>query len=666
MRSVKKETLVLPSSTSLALVTALLLMLLALSAAVGLAQAPPGQVVQTEDTQAANSAAASISVTKTVETETLEPGSYLAYTVVFSNSGDSDLMLHTITDVLPVPFEYVRLTAGTQVLDEPVDKVEPEIVWQGTFTVPATDTLMLRYLVWVPADAEPGPTPYANTVTAAYADKLVGPVSATVTLIRADVRVTKTVLPEEIEAGEPVTYTVVLENKGNAQAVLDLISDTLPPGFVFGSMDSTGTITDAPSGDTGTIVWNGPFTLPATAAITLTYEVTSNASPKDRTATNTVVAVMDGELTEPASATVEFGYVAIMFPMISQDWSPTVFDVTKEAAADEVVKGKTVSYTVVFTNYGSGTGEIDQVTDKLPAGFTFVSMEPGSDVTKAPSVTPGTLVWKGPFQVVGRGTLKLIYKVKVSDQVGVYENEVTATTLVGVPPRVPAKATVEVKEPYLLYEDFESGTDGWEPFLNYWRLFPEQWYLKQGAGYGGSTGMNHTYYLGVTDPRGAERGAHDALYMYQGEGSTEWTDYRIDTWTILRDGEKGEQMGLWVRGKFTQPEDPAIDGKYVQGYYIVWRPRDTSSVTLARLRDSGGTAQHFSDPELLAEADFPMSKNVWYKLSVEVEGSRIRIYVNDQLVIDHEDSTWAKGTVGFFCYKIIDATWDEVLVKPLD
>ena len=31
-------------------------------------------------------------------------------------------------------------------------------------------------------------------------------------------------------------------------------------------------------------------------------------------------------------------------------------------------------------------------------------------------------------------------------------------------------ATVEVKEPYLLQEEFENPSPYWEPFLNYWRL----------------------------------------------------------------------------------------------------------------------------------------------------------------------------------------------------
>jgi hypothetical protein len=249
--------------------------------------------------------------------------------------------------------------------------------------------------------------------------------------------------------------------------------------------------------------------------------------------------------------------------------------------------------------------------------------------------------------------------------VGDYVNSATAIASKGIPPNEPATVAIKVKEPYLLWEDFESGTDGWEPFLNYWRLYPEQWYTKAGTGYEGTTGMNHTYYYGVTDPRGAERGAHDALYMYMGDGSTEWTDYRYSVRMRLHSGEKGEQMGIWFRGKFTQPADPKIDGKYVEGYYVAFRIRDSKSIGLLKLRDSGNTSYHFSDPELIATANYPMYRDKWYHFTVEVVGNNIKVYVDGEKVIDHNDSTWKKGTVGFFCYKIEEASWDNVLVTPL-
>jgi uncharacterized repeat protein (TIGR01451 family) len=614
--------------------------------------------VTSENRTVVQGVAQDVAALKIAEPEILEPGGPVAYTVVFSNSTASDMALSVIKDVLPASFHYVGLAAGSEVSVEPVDTQEPEIVWQGTFTVPAASTLTLRYWVWVLAEAVPGTTPYTNTVTAVYTGTVVGPAEAPVTLVGPHVLVSKDAWPLEVIVAEPVTYTVVMANEGNGQGVVDVISDTLPAGFAFLGMLPGGTITDAPAGITGTIVWSGPFTLPVGSAITLTYQARASMASGSESATNQVVAQVDGAVTESAKATIQVKPFYSFLPLALRNWIAPYFDVTKEASAAQVNQGEDVIYTVTFVNGGSKDGVLDKISDVLPAGFTFKSMETGSDVLVAPIGTTGTIVWNGPFTVGPGESLILIYRVQVSDVPGTYVNSATATTLVGFAPEEPAGATVQVKEPILLWEDFESGTDGWEPFLNYWRLHPEQWYLEGGSGYGGSTGLRHTYWLGASEPA---RGAHDALYMYRGAGSEQWADYRMEARVRI---DAGDKMGFWVRGKYVES---TVDGLHVEGYYVDWRPnRDTNGVELWAIRDSGSTAFHFSDPVLLAVGQRLMSTYTWYQLAVEVRGSDIKVFVDGDLVIDYNDSTWQEGTVGFFAYKAGYATWDDVLVTPLD
>lgn len=639
----------------------MVVLLLGLTAAIAFAQAPQG--VEPD----APALLPEIWVEKVAESPEVEPGDGVVYQVVFTNTTASDVALDVITDTLPAPFEYVILLAGSDsTLKEPQDKVEPEIVWTGPYTVPAMDTFTMRYMVRVPDTTPALTTPYTNTAEAMYGGAaMVVSAEAGVTVISPDVQVTKTAAVDQVLIGEVLTYTILLENKGNGAAVVDEVNDTLPGGLVYQGMLPTGTITDDPIGATGLITWEGPFDLAAGEAISLSFTVDVQ-SPSGSRLVNSAVAVVDGVATQAAEATVTLGSRKVFLPVVGRNWIPPRFTVTKEASAAEVVKQDPVIYTVTFTNIGSLPATLDEIQDTLPAGFVFQSMEAGSDVAAAPMGTVGAIIWKGPFEVASRASLTLIYKVRTADAVGLFTNSVTGTTLVGLPPDAPATATVKVKEPFLLWEDFESGTDGWEPFLNYWRLNPDQWYLKAGAGWEGSTGLNHNLVRGVTDPRGIERGAHDALYMYQGVGSDDWTDYRVEARVILREGLSGEQMGLWFRGKYTEPEDPAIDGKYVQGYYLVFRPRTVDSIVLNRIRNSGSTAYHFSDPEVIALATRPMARNTWYLMAVEVRGSNIKVYIDGDLVIDHNDTYWEKGTVGFFCYKILDATWDNVLVTPLD
>ena len=68
----------------------------------------------------------------------------MVFDVEFYNNGNSAQALDTIADLLPDPFDYVGLAPGSEVGIEPVDTQAPEIVWQGSFSVPSKGTLTLR------------------------------------------------------------------------------------------------------------------------------------------------------------------------------------------------------------------------------------------------------------------------------------------------------------------------------------------------------------------------------------------------------------------------------------------------------------------------------------------------------------------------------------------
>ena len=208
---------------------------------------------------------------------------------------------------------------------------------------------------------------------------------------------------------------------------------------------------------------------------------------------------------------------------------------------------------------------------------------------------------------------------------------------------------------YGMEEDFESGAEDWQPFLNYWRLKPEQWYLQADTGYGGTTGMRHGAY--VSPPQEATH----ALLMYEGVGAEQWTDYRVEAWVQM---EAGERMGLWVRGKYLP--DPAA-GLHVEGYYVSWQPEVlTDSITLWRIPVSGTYAYHFGAAEVLSAADHWMDLDTWYDLAVQVQAERIRIFVNGSKILEYEDDVYLQGAVGLYAYKAASATWDDVRITFLD
>jgi uncharacterized repeat protein (TIGR01451 family) len=166
-----------------------------------------------------------------------------------------------------------------------------------------------------------------------------------------------------------------------------------------------------------------------------------------------------------------FGSLAtqITFPGATNSLS-----ITKTASASTVLPGSEVVYTVTITNSSSQyDAYVERIEDQLPAGVTFVGIEPGSDVTASNSSqvpqsgATGTIAFIGqPFAVdssgnvsgsylVPRGgSIRLVYRVTMPNTEGSYTNSARAyigSTFIG-----PASTTVSVAVPKIsgkVYED---------------------------------------------------------------------------------------------------------------------------------------------------------------------------------------------------------------------
>jgi hypothetical protein len=224
--------------------------------------------------------------------------------------------------------------------------------------------------------------------------------------------------------------------------------------------------------------------------------------------------------------------------------------------------------------------------------------------------------------------------------------------------------------PTLLLEDnFDTNADNWTPFLNSWRLKPEQWYWEAGAGYTGG-GYRHNKNLG-----GAE--AHDALSMYIQEGSQEWTDYSFQARVIIR---AGARAGLWFRGTYPENDD---SGGNVTGYYFMLGGGGVYLLQIQTLDDCVYPAcdrpwylWDFDNPRGLTSVSRSINTAAWHLLKVEVQGARIKCYLDGELLIDYDDTpipddgikndtVFLEGTVGFKTYKCGNVVFDDVLVMPL-
>jgi len=99
--------------------------------------------------------------------------------------------------------------------------------------------------------------------------------------------VTKTADAASVAAGASDGYTITVNNPG-ADATLNSISDTLPPGFTYTAGSSSGVTTTDPAIAAQVLTWTGPFAVPAGGSVTLHFGVT--------------VSTVDGTYTNQASA----------------------------------------------------------------------------------------------------------------------------------------------------------------------------------------------------------------------------------------------------------------------------------------------------------------------------------------------------------------------------
>jgi len=618
-----------------------------------------------------------VEVTKTVDPPSILPGQTPApvYTVTFSNPATTTLILDWITDTLPSGFVFVGIHPSSDWLQPPVDTTGPEIVWQGPITIPATSTLSLVYAVYVPAAVPRSPIPYINSVIATAGETTIGPATAGLLVGAADMSVVKTAAPARLLPGQTTDYAVTFANSGEMTGILTVISDTLDPSLTFVQMQPGSDVTDPPAQVGDTLVWTGPFTLPVAADLVLNYQVDTSTAAGWHWPCNEAVALAGGELVGPARACVEVGpeRAFLYMPIVLKNIRWPQFTIAKSVTPSTVtdLPGEVVTYTVTIANIGDKPGKLAAVVDTLPAGFTYLDMAPGSDITADPTGTTGLIRWAGPFNVAGGGQLRLIYRAAPSQTVGQYSNSANVEALIGKPPAGPASALVTVERGLLLEEKFNDGIGRWTRFLNYWRLTEEQWYWGQNDGIGSTGAANHKC---CGNPN---KEAEDAVLMYLGEGAESWTNYRIEAKFNFHEG--AGPVGLWVRGQY-EPHDTRC--QWMTGYYVVVGGRDTAdyhTVKIAQLQtltDCWGAACDnpqnlycFNNPHDLADVQMPgpLTRNTWHTLVVEVRDANIKVWYDGELSLDYTDpkEPFLMGTVGFKTYKAEWISYDDVVVTPL-
>ncbi|MCA9168387.1 MAG: DUF11 domain-containing protein, partial [Planctomycetales bacterium] len=309
-----------------------------------------------------------LTITKTDNVTTSQPGRQVTYVITVTNDGPSDVNGAVVEDLFPATLtnvSYTSTTTGTVVgnsssgdgdISDTVDMtVGSTIVYTVSATVAANATGAINNTATVTAPNGTTEVDTANN-SASDIDSLEPEV---------DLAITKTDNVTNVAPGDVLTYEIVVSNDGPADAVNATVEDQFPASLTNVSFTSTGSagVTGNTASGTGNI--SDTVTLPAGG--TLTYLVSA-----------TVANNASGNLTNTATVTAPNGTTETLLTNNTATDIDTVtptFDlsITKDDGRTSVVPGQTTTYTIVVTNSGPSDVSGATVTDNFPAALSSVS-----------------------------------------------------------------------------------------------------------------------------------------------------------------------------------------------------------------------------------------------------------------------------------------------------
>lgn len=287
-----------------------------------------------------------LAVTKSVSDGTPLVGSQITFTVTVTNNGPSNAQEVEINDVVPSGYTYVSSTAtngfynaSTGIWDignlsngnvASLDMIVT-VNNSGNYTNTATVTQLFT-----------DPNPTNNTATA-----------TTTPTPTSDLIITKTVDNQTPLMGQNVTFTIELTNAGPSDATDIVVAEALPSGYTYVNHTTT-------AGSYNQTQWT----------------MTSLSSGSSETLTIVALVNPSGNYTNTATA-----FANELDPNIANNTSsstPTPIPnadlaVVKTVDISAPNVGNVITFTIVATNNGPVNASGVNVSDVLPAGYSYLS-----------------------------------------------------------------------------------------------------------------------------------------------------------------------------------------------------------------------------------------------------------------------------------------------------
>ncbi|MFP3466774.1 hypothetical protein [Leifsonia sp. SIMBA_070] len=341
----------------------------------------------------------SYTVAKSASTTSVLPGDTITYTVVVTNTGNTD---YTAAE----PASFTDDLSG--VLDDAAYNGDASngatvtgtnLNWSGA--LPIGQTVTVTYSVTV-NDPDTGDKAVHNTVRPTAGGGVCDAAGdcSTTTAVRT-YSVTKTSNPAgDVHVGDVVTYTVTVSNTGTGDftagspaSFSDDLSHVLDDAVYNGDATGGATVTG------NALSWSGPLAVGATT--TVTYSVTVASTPiGDKVLTNAVVPGDGGECVAPGDCATTNDVASFTVSKTSSPSGP-------------VTPGTKVTYTVTVTNTGTAaytTASPASFTDDLTAVIDDATYN--GDANNGATYAAPTLSWSGPLAV--GATRTVTYSVTVN------------------------------------------------------------------------------------------------------------------------------------------------------------------------------------------------------------------------------------------------------------
>ncbi len=366
-----------------------------------------GQNVTANASASVNAQEAKISVNKTANPTFGSPGTNVTFTLQVTNSGSSSLPHVSVSDLLPDGMSYIASSSGSS-------RVGQHVSWSDIGPMSSGSSKLLQIVAHIDGPMS-GTKNLTNHVDVSgqpeHGQNVTANATASVKAQEAKISVNKTADPTFGSPGTNVTFTLVVENTGNASLPHVSVRDLLPDGMSYISSTSG-------SSRVGQHVsWSdiGPMSSGSSKSLQIVAHIDS---PISGTKNLTNYVDVSGQPEHGQNVTANDS---------AEVWAQEAkIAVSKTADPTFGSPSTNVTFTLLVENTGSSPLPHVSVRDLLPTGMSYVSSSSGcahtgqnvywSDIGPMPSGSSKLLQIVAHIDGPMSGTRNLTNYVDVSGQ----------------------------------------------------------------------------------------------------------------------------------------------------------------------------------------------------------------------------------------------------------